>query len=402
MISARHEIASAEPANRKQLSALLDRVLGAVMLQLKKDLQTKYPITQNRDSCVVFARDIIEIIKSHGVEARIDQFFLEPSSYFSPAPEDPRLQTATIISYSHKISEGHRPAVSTLFYYLVNNLKVAVVNADLPGECRILERAMGEPGVLSFMLSHMIPIVIHAAIECSDCWPVVDVYFTALRNTLEKRTLPLSGADKANAKYMFLFLLRVCMLGIMDQFDLEPVWSDKKQIHVYTQLISLGNILEPFCVMQDGGDRTEVPPWQLTGFRDFYMHLWAGFTRKTGDVFIERRPSEMTSMSASESEMITPLSQALIQEVKRNWEVDDAGSVRAVHERNPTFAFSGPRRVSMTENCTGFGAPSFLKEELSRLTTTLYIQSSAAGALLGRRSKEPKGSRRRVREDLIF
>ncbi|GJD02107.1 hypothetical protein ColKHC_10932 [Colletotrichum higginsianum] len=122
------------------MRADFERVLNAVMNQMRTDVQAMATDSSEHPSYVKFVRSIVSLIKAHGTDiCPVQKFFLEVSKEYSPPMQDPQLQAAQIQSYGFKLAEGDRRVPSTLFHFFLNNFKGALQRDRLPNEVLLLK-----------------------------------------------------------------------------------------------------------------------------------------------------------------------------------------------------------------------------------------------------------------------
>ncbi|KAK0651381.1 Mus7/MMS22 family-domain-containing protein [Cercophora newfieldiana] len=166
--------------------------LQIVMHRMKEDLALLRPDQAAHAAYVDFVRQVISLIKSHGVSiCTIDPFFTQPGPDYSPPVQDPQLHMAGIVAYGVRLGERESSAVPQFFHYLWNNFKIALGNGRLEQERMILTKAMAsEPNVLSFVLQYMIPTAVLACERVSEAWLLLEVYVLAAEDILVGKCLP--------------------------------------------------------------------------------------------------------------------------------------------------------------------------------------------------------------------
>ncbi|KAK0634788.1 Mus7/MMS22 family-domain-containing protein [Bombardia bombarda] len=193
-------------AQSKQSRDESAKVLQLAMQKMKEDLALLRAEAEGDNNnnvehlaYIAFVRQLISLIKSHGVGiCVIDVFFTQPSLDYVPSSQDPQLHMAGIIAYGVRLSEKEFTAVPQLFYYLYNNFKIALGNDRLAQECGILEKAMGnDRHVLGFVLQYMLPATIRACEQADEAWILLETYVKALGNLLTGACVPreLAGED---------------------------------------------------------------------------------------------------------------------------------------------------------------------------------------------------------------
>ncbi|KAH6622947.1 Mus7/MMS22 family-domain-containing protein [Chaetomium tenue] len=218
------------------------KTLQLVMQKIKDDLALLRSYPSEHGLYIDFVRQVISLIKSHGVNiCTVDPFFMQPSADYSPSIQDPQLHTAGIVAYGVKLSEGDATATQQLFHYLLNNFKVSLGNDKLQQECKILSRAMRNAHVTSFILQHMIPAIIQASAQVPDCWALLEVYTVALGEILDSGCVPkeLPNHDVEHAVGILTSILAwVDTLRNTAAFSLP-------RLHILSLLATIANILQP-------------------------------------------------------------------------------------------------------------------------------------------------------------
>ncbi|KAK4455621.1 protein mms22 [Podospora aff. communis PSN243] len=193
------EAESESGASRQQLRTDYDKSLQLVMHRMKEDLALLRPDPPAHAAYIDFVRQIISLIKSHGVNiCKIDPFFTQPGPDYSPPVQDPQLHMAGIVAYGVRLGEQDVRAVPQFFHYLWNNFKIALGNGRLDQERTILTTAMAqEPHVLSFALQYILPAAVLACERVSEAWLLLEVYAGSLEDILTEKCVPkeLMGSD---------------------------------------------------------------------------------------------------------------------------------------------------------------------------------------------------------------
>lgn len=243
----RNALQEADSTHGRQLREEYAKTLQSAMQKMKDDLAMLRPDPVEHRQYMDFVRRVIALIKSHGVGiCVVDSFFTQPSSDYSPPMEDPQLHTAGIIAYGVRLGEGDTMAISQLFYYLFNNFKIALINDKLDEEVKILESAMSNGHVLSFVLTRALPAIIWATSKVYEAWPLLDVYLAALSGLLTRSILSkeISGADLVHVSALLANILTwFRTLRCSDQSRLIKV-----QVHIMAQLMDLAAILQPSLI----------------------------------------------------------------------------------------------------------------------------------------------------------
>ncbi|KAL2018628.1 hypothetical protein VTK56DRAFT_531 [Thermocarpiscus australiensis] len=226
----------------KQHRDEFSKILQLAMQKMKEDLVLLRPHAAEHGLYIEFVRQVISLIKSHGVGiCVVDPFFTQPSVDYSPPVQDPLLHTAGIVAYGVRLSERDVTAVPQLFHYLYNNFKIALGNDKLEQECRILGRAMQNAHVTSFILQFMIPAVIQASAQALDCWALLEVYTVALGSLLDGGCVPreLADSDVEHAAGILDAIL-AWFEGVSGGGSLSL-----QHLHIMALLATVANLLQP-------------------------------------------------------------------------------------------------------------------------------------------------------------
>ncbi|KAB5585738.1 Mus7/MMS22 family-domain-containing protein [Coniochaeta sp. 2T2.1] len=257
----RKALRESDSTQRRQLRDEYAKTLQSAMQRMKEDLSVLRPDRVEHRSYMDFVRRVIAMIKSHGVGiCVIDPFFTQPSADYSPPMEDPRLHTAGIIAYGVRLGEGDSMAVSQLFYYLFNNFKIALINDKLDDEIKILENAMGNGHIFSFVLNRALPAMIWATSKIYEAWPLLDVYLGAL-STLLTRSVLSKEIDEGNLVHVSALLSNIMTWFRTLRCTNEPGLT-KIQLHIMVQLLDLASVFQPSMLVhlcsKHEGDTTEL------------------------------------------------------------------------------------------------------------------------------------------------
>jgi hypothetical protein len=174
----------------------------------------------------------------------VDQFFTQASIEYSPPAQDLQLHAAGIIAYGVRLGEGEARAIPELFHYLHLNFQLALANERLDEECSILEKAMGNSHVLSFMLSKMLPAIIHATAETDTAWPLLDVYSSALHQLLTRSYVPMEIDEKVLGDVIQLLDAILDWIRAVQKI-LAGFTLSHAQVYVLVELTALANLFQP-------------------------------------------------------------------------------------------------------------------------------------------------------------
>lgn len=239
----RRELRQADFANRKPIKAKYDRLLRAVMQQIKSDIKSLQLKSAEHSNYVNFVREIIRLIKSHSSDfCHIDPFFYQVSAEYSPPREDPQMHTAGILAYGIKLGEGDRTAVPQLFSFLYNHFKTSLSNGQLDAESTIIENGMRDDNILGFVVGRMLPAIIRASSRSSGIWPLLNTYSKALQDGLARsclpREVPENSVDDAVA-------LLTAVLDWTRNLRGSGTLLTATQVHIFTELLGICNAIRP-------------------------------------------------------------------------------------------------------------------------------------------------------------
>ncbi|KAI1433049.1 Mus7/MMS22 family-domain-containing protein [Xylaria sp. CBS 124048] len=175
----RKALLRAVASQKAHLQNLFSKVLGSIMDRMKTDLRSMDLNSPEHLNHVEFVRSIISLIRSQDL-CPVDSFFYQISPEYSPSREDPRLQTAGILSWGLKLEEGDSKAMYGLFYLLFPSFKVALANGDLQNESNILKESMQHEHVFDFMLNPMLSAIVSTATQVSEGWILLDTYVESI------------------------------------------------------------------------------------------------------------------------------------------------------------------------------------------------------------------------------
>ncbi|KAF2965059.1 hypothetical protein GQX73_g8521 [Xylaria multiplex] len=179
IISMRKAFLRTDVSKKPHLQSIFSKALRFVMDRMRAEFKTMVLNSPEHLNYVNFVRSIISLIRSQDL-CPVDSFFYQISQEYSPSREDPRLQTAGILSWGLKLEEGDSKAISGLFYLLFPSFKIALANGELANEAGILKESMKHTNVFNFMLSTMVPAIVRTATQASEGWVLLDTYIEAL------------------------------------------------------------------------------------------------------------------------------------------------------------------------------------------------------------------------------
>ena len=174
------------PTLKKLLLSEHGKTLKLVMEQIKGDLGSIAQDQTEHPSYVEFIRKIVALIRAHGSDiCMVDDYFYQISREYSPSAQDPQLQVAGMVSYGLRLPEGDTRVVQQLFYFLFNNVKLAIINDKREEEASMLQHGMQNQGIFGFVLGKMLPAALRVACVEDLGYTVADVYVAALRQKLQ-------------------------------------------------------------------------------------------------------------------------------------------------------------------------------------------------------------------------
>lgn len=179
IVSMRKALLRADAGQKSHLQNGFFKALRFAMDRMKTDLKSMVLNSPEHLAYVEFVRSIISLIRSQDL-CPVDSFFYQISQEYSPSSQDPRLQTAGILSWGLKLEEGDSKAVSGLFYLLFPSFKIALASGELRNEANILKESMEHLHVFNFMLSTMLPAIIKTTSQVSHSWVLLDTYIEAV------------------------------------------------------------------------------------------------------------------------------------------------------------------------------------------------------------------------------
>ncbi|KAG8413721.1 hypothetical protein J3459_015121 [Metarhizium acridum] len=201
--SMRKSVRDAGPTLRAAMTTDYSSALKLMMDQIKDDLKNGMQTSNEHDSYVVFIQGVISLVKTYGSDiCAVDNYFCQISKEYSPSAEDPQLKVANLKSYGLRLQDGDARIGQSLFHLLFNNAKFSIFNDKFTDEVHMLGKGMSNTGVKTFVVSKMLPSIIHASFEENDAFPLFDIYVEAFALCLSGKTISLElSADDAPAIY---------------------------------------------------------------------------------------------------------------------------------------------------------------------------------------------------------
>ncbi|RDA86357.1 hypothetical protein CP532_4311 [Ophiocordyceps camponoti-leonardi (nom. inval.)] len=305
----RHAIRDAGHSSQKQrILTENSATLRRVMEQIKHDLGTlSSEKASGHDAYVSFVQEIISIIKTSELCA-VDGFFLQFSKEYSPSLQDPELRLAGLIGYGLRLEEGDSRSGQQLFFLLFNNAKFAVGNDKLREEVTMLQRGMGNAGILDFVLGRMLPAVVRCCFKHSAAFPLLDVYADALRRVLSEKTVSRELGDGSLAHINRL--VGSAVEGMVMMSSQSSGSLSVSQLHVMRQTMAVLNLFWPTLY-------TSVPlrrelTESLNCLRDFAVALQVD----DGEVQLPAATSPPWLAFGADVDMFT---ETMLRDIKKNW-----------------------------------------------------------------------------------
>ncbi|EPE07476.1 hmg-i hmg- dna-binding protein [Ophiostoma piceae UAMH 11346] len=369
-------VAGGAAARRQQLRSDFARALRLVMQQIKDDLRflsrsasTSMASTASTTSTgaheqyVLFVREIVALMRSHGGDiCTLDDFFYSQSVEYAPSPEDPQLRAASIVTYGLRLGEGETTAAPQLFYYLHNSFNIALANGDLAQECRLLERSMDDnSSILKFMLERMLPAILRVSMSSSQgssagvvgtvgtvgtaCWPLLDVYCSAVEQFLTRSILPKAMDDDVLVGAVASLFEDVVQLlghafGGMSSEQEHAAAEVKVRVRTMAQLAALANVLQPLvmvCVCLPACPETTRARLSAS-IASLYelVEVYGDRRASQGELLsaiLNGRSARSTPpaplAAADRSPQVAQFTASIAKHVKENWVVGDDGSINA-------------------------------------------------------------------------
>ncbi|KAI1178188.1 Mus7/MMS22 family-domain-containing protein [Nemania sp. FL0916] len=179
IVSMRKALVRADAGQKPHLQATFSKALRFAMDRMKSDLKSMALNSHEHLKYVEFVQSMISLIRSQDL-CPVDSFFYQISPEYSPSSQDPRLQTAGILSWGLKLEEGDSKAASGLFYLLFPSFKIALSNGELRNEATILNESMAHAHVFQFMLCTMIPAILKTVAQAPHGQVLLNTYIEAV------------------------------------------------------------------------------------------------------------------------------------------------------------------------------------------------------------------------------
>jgi hypothetical protein len=244
IVSMRKALLRADVGQKSQLQSAFSKTLRLVMERMKVDLKLMALDSPEHLRFVEFVRSIIVLIRSQDI-CPVDSFFYQISHEYSPSRQDPRLQTAGILSWGLKLEEGDSRAGPGLFYLLFPNFKIALTNGELASEMNILKRSMEHMCVFNFMLDTILPAIIRTSSRVSRAWVLLETYVEAVEGQLSSSAIP--RYMDAN-EMVSILALHTGVLASAASLQTRPSSQfQHEDIVCLTSMVRLLNALSPYA-----------------------------------------------------------------------------------------------------------------------------------------------------------
>ncbi|GAW27273.1 putative protein mms22 [Rosellinia necatrix] len=369
LIMMRKTLHQADPSQKLQLQNTFSKALRSVMDRMKADLKLMALNSAGHMNYVEFVRLIIGTIRSQDL-CPVDSFFYQISQEYSPSRQDPRLQTAAILSWGLKLEEGDTKAISGLFYLLFPSFKIALANGELGNEANILTESMKHVHVFSFMLSTMLPAIIKATTQVSGSWILIETYVEAIDAWLSSACVHRQIGGDTMADVLALYTMVLEGAGsLQTRASLE---FRNEDIVTLTAMIKIANLLsssvtaylinEPESPL--ASDFAEVTN-ELTGFARAANASLSDLTKSFGEqnemilepvnLFKGLRVSGSRG-AFQPNEQINRFSSHIVQDIRNNWVSNGA-----------CITIKGPsrgQRPSSTQSGQGTSPPQWERRKL--------------------------------------
>ncbi|KAK2607819.1 hypothetical protein N8I77_006469 [Diaporthe amygdali] len=403
----RKELRLGDSGRRKSLRAKYEKLLKLVMQQMKSDITSLNLDSEEHQGYMIFIRQIVALIKSHGAEiCPVDPFYFQASAEYSPAAEDPQLHSAGIISYGLRLGEGETTAGAQLFYYLYNHFKLSMASSRLDDESKIIEKGMNNDNILGFSLSRMLPVVIWASLTSPDIWPLLGVYTRALRDLLGRPYLSREIPRKCLEHSVALLETILGYLESLKEKSTHETEMSPPQVQLFVQLMEICHAMrptlscwllqpstEPTKRLQGCVNRITRVSRQATAYLDEVCSL-QGREMPLQRIVVEQLLAGLdnTSMSSSvfsgaDGQMAT-FSQHLQHEVQNSWIVTEATITAKV--ALTSSAQPGTQPAQGVRNNLGTRAGGLLLDLNDQLRKWIEEMGAGEGNGRGLRGRRPR------------
>ncbi|RYC55795.1 hypothetical protein CHU98_g10412 [Xylaria longipes] len=370
IISMRKALLGADAGQKPHLQQTFSKVLRFVMDRMKADLKSMILNSPEHLNHVEFVRSIISLIRSQDL-CPVDSYFYQISQEYSPSRQDPRLQTAGILSWGLKLEEGDSKAVSGLFYLLFPSFKIALANGELRNEANILEESMKHGHVFNFVLGTMLPAIIRTTAQVSEGWVLLDTYIEAVDARL---SAPCIHRDIGDDIMIDILALHTAALAGVSSLRRRA----SPELH-YQDLLSLTAMIKPLNLLSPSVTAYLINNPQSQIMNDFNQVIdeLTDFTR-TADAYLsnlvinydEEKPTVLEAsnhlfdglrITGPETalrcnQQIDRFSSHMVQDIRNNW-VSNKDSITI---KGP----SRPQGPSATQTGQGTRLPKWSRSDL--------------------------------------
>ncbi|KAI8625890.1 hypothetical protein F5Y19DRAFT_479228 [Xylariaceae sp. FL1651] len=371
IVGMRQALRRADASRRPHLQNQFSKALRLAMDRMRVDLKSMTLNSPEHLQHVDFVRSIITLIRSQDL-CPVDSFFYQISQEYSPSRQDPRLQTAGILSWGLKLEEGDSKAVSGLFYLLFPSFKIALANGELENEVEILKEGIKHAHVFDFMAGTMLPAIATTAIQVPESWVLLDTYVEAVDAQLSSACIHRQiGRDSM----MGILVLHRIILGCIGYLQMKAIPQFRHEDVVsLTLLIKVLNLFSPSITAY----RINEPQSQIANDINQVVDGLTNFTRAAGEylssligeyeqdyalvfdpsrLFKDLRPIRLNTPFQHNAQ-IDKFTNHMINDIRENW----VSSNSFLTIKGP----SRPQRPSTTQSGQGTSIPKWEKKNLVR------------------------------------
>ncbi|KAI2641980.1 Mus7/MMS22 family-domain-containing protein [Xylaria nigripes] len=365
IVSMRKALRQAGVAQKAHMQNLFSRALRTIMDRMKADLKAMVLNSAEHLSHIEFVRSIISLIRSQDL-CSVDPFFYQISQEYSPSREDPRLQTAGILSWGLKLEEGDSKAMSGLFYLLFPSFKIALSNGELANEANILKESMQHAHVFSFVLGTMLPAIVSTATQVAEGWILLDTYLESIDAQLSSACI---HQQIGNSMMDIPAIHTAVLMGIVKLNSRNSPGLHDEDIMSLTAMIRILNILSPsvtaFLINEPessiASDITQIVDHitEFAGAADEYLSDFLQTCEGHILNFDHRRLFASLSNPLPDlqcNELVEKFSSHMIQDIRSNW----VSSGATLTVKGP----SRPAKPSATQSGQGTSLPRWEKRIL--------------------------------------
>ena len=373
----RYALLQANVDQKPQLQNTFSKALRLTMDRMKTDLRSMTLNSPGHLNYVKFVRLVISHIRSQDL-CPVDPFFYQISPEYSPSREDPRLQTAGILSWGLKHEEGESKAISGLFYLLFPSFKIALANGELAKEVTILKEGMKNGHVFDFILSTMLPAIIRTAAKKPEGCYLLETYIDAIDARLSEACVhQVIGGDLMKD----ILAMHKIVLAAAEDVQTRP-WTPVRigDIMSLVAMMKLLNLLSPsvtaFLINEPESPTTKDFAQVIKDVDDFTRTADAYLSELVEDdgmgYLLTPDPSRLfeglglfdPEAKLRNSEHVDRFSSHMIQDIRNNW-VSGEGviTVKApARSQRPSATQSGQGTLLHDEG--GYKALSALREQM--------------------------------------